>query len=344
MLKDPRKIHGNPRLPSGGRSRRCFAIAAGLAMAFAGLMPARAHAEDVYPSRPIHIIVPFPAGGTADFLPRVVADKLRELWHQPVIIENRSGAGGNIGAGMVATSAPDGYTLLASPPGPIAINGALYETLAYRPTDLEPISILGTVPSVLDVRPGLPVKSVAELISYAKAHPGQVNFASQGNGSTSHLTAILFEKLTHVKMTHIPYRGTSPALVDLMGEKVDVFFDNLASSQKLNATGKIRIIAVGGARRSPSLPDVPTLSEAGVPGFQSVAWFGLMAPHQTPKPLIDKLNRAVAAILNDPEVKSKFNKVGVEPVGGDVASTAKYIDEERERWGAVIADAKIKIK
>src|ERR1700704_1409062 len=183
-----------------------------------------------YPTRNIKIIVPFPAGGTADTLPRIVAERLRQKWGKAIIIENRSGAGGNIGAEAVASSAPDGHTLLASPPGPIAINENLYKKLSFRPADLMPITVLGTAPNVLDVRPDFPAKTVKELIDYAKVHPDKVTFASQGNGTTSHLTGILFEKLTGTKMVHVPYRGTSPALQDIMGNTVDLFFDNLGSS------------------------------------------------------------------------------------------------------------------
>jgi hypothetical protein len=196
--------------------------------------PGRAEDAANYPSQNIKIIVPFPAGGTADTLPRIVAERLRQKWGQAVIIENRSGAGGNIGADAVASSAPDGYTLLASPPGPIAINENLYKKLSFRPADLMPITVIGTAPNVLDVRPDFPAKTVRELIDYAKTNPDKVTFASQGNGTTSHLTAVLFEKLTGTKMVHVPYRGTSPALQDIMGNTVDVFFDNLGSSMSLH--------------------------------------------------------------------------------------------------------------
>ncbi|MEA2894653.1 MAG: hypothetical protein QOJ84_268, partial [Bradyrhizobium sp.] len=235
-----------------------------------------------YPSQNIKIIVPFPAGGTADTLPRIVSERLRQKWNQPVIIENRSGAGGNIGAETVASSAPDGYTLLASPPGPIAINENLYKRLSFRPADLMPITVLGTAPNVLDVRPGFPAKTVKELIDYARANPEKVTFASQGNGTTSHLTAILFEKLTGTKMVHVPYRGTAPALQDIMGNTVDLFFDNLGSSMSLHIGGKLSILGVCGNERVPSLPDIPTIREAGLPDFTSVTWFALMAPKGTP--------------------------------------------------------------
>jgi len=296
-----------------------------------------------YPSQNIKIIVPFPAGGTADTLPRIVAERLRQKWGQAVIIENRSGAGGNIGADAVASSAPDGYTLLASPPGPIAINETLYKKLSFRPADLLPITVIGTAPNVLDVRPDFPAKTVQELIDYAKANPDKVTFASQGNGTTSHLTAILFEKLTGTKMVHVPYRGTSPALQDIMGKTVDLFFDNLGSSMSLHLGGKLRILGVCGSARVTGLPDVPTVREAGVPDFTSVTWFALMAPKGTPAPIVAKLNAAVTEILREPDIKAQFEKLGVQPAPMSMDATAKFIDEERMRWGDIIRSADVTV-
>ena len=297
-----------------------------------------------YPSQTIKIIVPFPAGGTADTLPRIVAEKLRQKWNQPVIIENRSGAGGNIGAEAVASSPPDGYTLLASPPGPIAINETLYKKLSFRPSELKPITVLGTAPNVLDVRPDFPARTVQALVDYAKANPGKVSFASQGNGSTSHLTAILFEKLTGTKMVHIPYRGTSPALQDIMGNTVDLFFDNLGSSMSLHLGGKLRILGVCDAERASSLPDVPTVREAGVPDFASVTWFALVAPKGTPDAILAKLNSAITEILREPDIQAQFLKLGVQPAPMDIPATAKFLDEERARWGDIIRSAGVTLE
>jgi tripartite-type tricarboxylate transporter receptor subunit TctC len=313
---------------------------------FAALHAADCRAEDAanYPSQTVKIVVPFPAGGTADTLPRLVAEKLRQKWNQAVIIENKSGAGGNIGAEAVASSPPDGYTLLASPPGPVAINEGLYKKLAFRPADLMPITLLGTAPSVLDVRPDFPARTVQELIAYAKANPGKVTFASQGNGSTSHLSAILFEKLTGTNMVHVPYRGTAPALQDIMGNTVDLFFDNIGSSMSLHLGGKLRILGVCGAERAPSLPDVPTVREAGVSDFASVTWFALMAPKGTPDGVIAKLNSAVTEILREPDIQAQFAKLGVQPTPMDVAATAKFIDEERARWGDIIKSADLTLE
>jgi tripartite-type tricarboxylate transporter receptor subunit TctC len=303
----------------------------------------RADEAASYPSRQIRIVVPFPAGGTADALPRIIADKLRQKWKQTILIDNRSGAGGNIGAEAVANSPPDGYTLLASPPGPIAINQSLYTKLAYNPSDLKPIALLGTAPNVLDVRPRFPAKSVQELIVYAKANPDKVTFASQGNGSTSHLTAILFEKFTGTRMVHVPYRGTTPALQDIMGNTVDVFFDNLGSSLSLHLGGALRILGVCGPERTASLPDVPTVREAGVPDFTSVTWFALMAPKDTPDAIVTKLNDAVSDVLKEADVKAQFEKLGVQTEIMDANATLSFIASERVRWGDIIRSAHVTI-
>ena len=321
------------------RSITFFALAVLLALAC--VTGSRAEDAANYPSQQIRIVVPFPAGGTADMLPRIVAEKLRQKWNQTVIVDNRSGAGGNIGAEAVASSTADGYTLLASPPGPVAINENLYRKLTYKPSDLVPITVIGTAPNVLDVRPDFPARTVKELIDYAKANPGKVTFASQGNGSTSHLTAILFEKLTGTQMVHVPYRGTAPALQDIMGNTVDLFFDNLGSSLSLHQGGKLRILGVCGPERAPSLADVPTVREAGVADFTSVTWFALMAPQGTPQAIIAKLNAAVTEILKQPDVEAQFAKLGVQPAPMDVAATAKFIEEERVRWGDIITSANV---
>ena len=322
---------------------RVIALSAAVAFSL-HLTDCRADDATNYPSQTIKIIVPFPAGGTADTLPRIVAEKLRQKWNQSVIIENRSGAGGNIGAEAVASSPPDGYTLLASPPGPIAINETLYKKLSFRPSELKPITVLGTAPNVLDVRPDFPARTVQALVDYAKANPGKVSFASQGNGSTSHLTAILFEKLTGTKMVHIPYRGTSPALQDIMGNTVDLFFDNLGSSMSLHLGGKLRILGVCDAERASSLPDVPTVREAGVPDFASVTWFALVAPKGTPDAILAKLNSAITKILREPDIQAQFLKLGVQPAPMDIPATAKFLDEERARWGDIIRSAGVTLE
>jgi tripartite-type tricarboxylate transporter receptor subunit TctC len=328
------------------RRRLLLTSSLGLGLGLADGWSHRAAAADApkgYPDHTVRIIVPFPAGGTADSLPRIVGQYLSKRWNQPVVVENKSGAGGNIGAAYVATSPADGYTLLASPPGPIAINDSLYkpESLGFKPPELMPITVLGSAPNVLDVRPDFPAKTEQELIDYAKANPGKVSFASQGNGSTSHLTGILFEKLTGTQMVHVPYRGTAPALQDIMASQVDLFFDNLGSSLSLQQSGKLRILATGGKQRDPALPDVPTVAEAGVPSFESSTWFAVVAPPQTPPAIVEFLNHEINAVLAMPEVKQEFAKIAVQPVGGSTADTEKFFNAERDKWRGVIKSANI---
>jgi tripartite-type tricarboxylate transporter receptor subunit TctC len=327
--------------------RRLLGI--GLAFAIASIAwVAQGDAADTpsgFPNHTVRIIVPFPAGGTADVLPRIVGQYLGKRWNQPVVVENKSGAGGNIGAAYVASSPADGYTLLASPPGPLAINQSLYkpDSLGFKPTEMEPVTVLGAVPNVLDVKPDFPARTAQELIVYARANPGKVSFASQGNGSTSHLTGILFQKLTGTQMVHIPYRGTAPALQDIMAGQVDLFFDNLGSSLSLQGD-KLRILATGGSKRNPLLPDVPTLEEAGVASFESSTWFAVVAPPQTPAAIVQFLNREITEVLAMPEVKEQFARIAVEPVGGSVADTAKFLTSERDKWRGVVQSANIAVE
>jgi tripartite-type tricarboxylate transporter receptor subunit TctC len=327
--------------------RRLLGI--GLAFAIASIAwVAQGDAADTpsgFPNHTVRIIVPFPAGGTADVLPRIVGQYLGKRWNQPVVVENKSGAGGNIGAAYVASSPADGYTLLASPPGPLAINQSLYkpDSLGFKPTEMEPVTVLGAVPNVLDVKPDFPARTAQELIVYARANPGKVSFASQGNGSTSHLTGILFQKLTGTQMVHIPYRGTAPALQDIMAGQVDLFFDNLGSSLSLQGD-KLRILATGGSKRNPLLPDVPTLEEAGVASFESSTWFAVVAPPQTPAAIVQFLNREITEVLAMPEVKEQFARIAVEPVGGSVADTAKFLTSERDKGRGVVQSANIAVE
>ncbi len=310
-------------------------------LTISAVSPAAAEDLATYPSATIRIIVPYPAGGTADALPRIIGDRLQAHWNQSVIIVNRPGAGGNIGAESVAVAEPNGYTLLASPPGPLVINEALYKELTFRPSDFEPAIVMGSVPNVMDVRPGFPAKSAHDVLKYILANPGKVTFASQGVGTTSHLAGILFEKLSSSAMVHVPYSGSAPALQDIMGDRVDLLFDNLASSLPLYRAQKLRIMAVGSLQRIAAFPDVPTVAEIGVPGFESGTWFAIVAPPKTSHQLLDRLNEAVNAILSEPAVKSKFAELGVQPVGGTLAETDTFIARERQRWGELIRAAGI---
>lgn len=290
----------------------------------------------------LRIIVPYPAGGTADILPRVVAEKLRPQFPAGVLIDNRTGAGGNIGAESVFRAEPDGNTLLASPPGPIAINQHLYKKMAFDPSKWEPVTVLATVPNVLVVNPRLPVKTVQEFIAYAKANPGKVTYGSQGNGTTSHLTASLFMQLTGTEMVHVPYKGTAPALVDLVGGQIDVFFDNISSSLPFHQAGKLRILGVADDQRSAALPDVPTVEEAGGPalkGYEASSWFGLLAPAGTSPEIVNKVQQAVAKSLGTPEVKEKMQAQGAIPSGNTPAQFTKLIADEHVKWAKVVKDS-----
>lgn len=299
-----------------------------------------AFSQDSFPNKPIKIYVPFPAGGTADILPRILAEKLSKQWPAGVIVENKPGAGGNIGAELVANSEPDGYTLLASPPGPLAINRSLYQKLGYDSTKFEPITIMAEVPNVLDVSPNFPPRNVRELVAYAQANPDKVNFASQGNGSTSHLTAMMLQSMANIKMTHIAYKGTTPALTDIMGGQVDMFFDNLSSSLPFHKSGKLRILAVADTKRSPVLPDVPTVEEAGIKGFKAVTWFGIVAPPGTPQSVIQKLNKAFVDVMKTPEVRKSFLDQGAVPVAENPEKTKAFIKDEAAKWGDLIKKTK----
>src|ERR1041385_1898461 len=265
-------------------------VAIGLALCLAATAFGDAARADAWPVRTVKIIVPFPAGGTADAVPRLVADWLSRKWGQPVVIENRTGAAGNIGAEAAYRAEPDGYTLLSAPPPPLVINQNLYPKLAFDPTQFVPISVMGIVPNALIVNPGkIAAKTVAEFIAYAKANPDKITVATQGNGTTSHLTSELFQLMAKVKFVQVPYRGTAPALQGLLGGDVDVMFDNLGVSLALVKGGQLRLIAVGTEQRMSTLPDVPTIAET-LPGFASAAWFGVAAPPKTPGAIVQKVN------------------------------------------------------
>jgi tripartite-type tricarboxylate transporter receptor subunit TctC len=300
-----------------------------------------------WPQKTVRIVVPFPAGGSADLIPRVVAEKLAQQWSQPVIIENRPGAAGNIGADAVFKSDPDGYTLLSAPPPPLVINRLLYPNLSYDPTQFTPITVIAAIPNVLLVHPKLGISSVAELIAYAKANPGKLNYASQGSGSTSHLTAELFMSMAGgadgpLRIMHVPYKGTAPALADLVGGQVDMMCDNLGVSLPHVKAGRLRALAVASRQRSPSLPGVPALSET-LRGFDSVAWFGVVGPPQTPAPIAEKVAAGVREALKAPEVRKRLQELSADPLGLSPAETAAFMKQETERWSGVIRAANVKL-
>jgi len=300
-------------------------------------LPASSQAQ-TYPARPIKIIVPSPAGATTDTLVRMVAQKLQAKWGQPVIVDNRPGAGGNIGAEEAAKAAPDGYTLLFTYPAPLVVNKTLYKQLAYDPDSFVPISLLATVPLVLAVPPKEEATSVRELIAFAKAHPNQLNFASQGYGTSGHLAGELFKSMAGIKIVHVPYKGSAPALTDILGGRIDMMFIELSTVLNQIKAGKLRALAVGSEKRNPFLPDVPAMAEV-LPGFQASTWFGMVAPPATPPQIAAKLSSAVAAAIHEPDMAQRLVDMSATAVGDTPAQMAGFLRDERQRWGGVIRAA-----
>lgn len=306
----------------------------------AALTASAVRAED-YPVRVVKIVVPFPAGGTADVMPRILAEWLSRKWGRSVIIENHTGAGGNIGAELVAKSDPDGYTLLASPPPPLVINQNLYPHLEFDPLQFVPIIVMARVPNALVVNPDrIAANSIKDFIAYAQANPGKVTDATQGNGTTSQLTSEMFQMTAHVKLQNVPYRGSAPALNDLVAGSVDCMFDNLGVSLQLVKAGKLKLIAVASPRRMTSLPDVPAIAET-LPGFESVTWYAAAAPPRTPAAIVEKVNAGINQALHDSEVRKRLAELSAEPVGGTSEETANYLKRESERWKNVITAAHV---
>jgi tripartite-type tricarboxylate transporter receptor subunit TctC len=290
-----------------------------------------------YPSRPVKIVVPFPAGGSNDIIARIVAQKLAERNGQPFLIENRGGAGGNIGAEAVATSDQDGYTLLLTAPPPLTTNIALYKKLNFDPSNaFAPISLVASVPIVLVVHPSLGVKNVKELVALAKEKPGTLDFGSSGVGSTNHLAGELLKSMTGINVVHVPYKGAAPAMNDLIAGHIPMMFDNMPALLPQVQAKSINAIAVAGATRASALPDVPTVAESGVPGFEVFSWFGLVAPAKTPAPILAKLQGEVEAILKMPDVRQRLVELGAEP--GTISGEAfgKFLAEDTAKWTKII--------
>ena len=322
--------------------RRRFNI--GLATAgFSGLIPQISRAQTNWPSQTVKIVVPVPAGGTADMVPRIVADGLKPIWKQPIIIENRPGAAGNIGTAQFAGADPDGYTLLATPPAPIAINHHLYPNLSFDPRQFRAVTIMATSPSVVGVSNKLGVRSLKEFIELAKAKPGGLNVANQGVGTTSHLTTAMIESLAGVRFNKVPYSGTAPALNDLVAGHVDAFFDNLSSSLAQHRAGTIKILAVCSTERAAQLPNVPTVSETALPGFSAIAWYAIMAPRRTPEAIINKVNKDVVSVIGQPDVQKRFLDQAAKPVANSPQEAAAFIASESQLWGDVIKKAGVKL-
>ena len=301
------------------------------------LMTGAANAQEDFPNRPIRLVVPFAAGGSTDIVARIVAAKMSDILKQPVIVENRAGAGGNAGAAAVAKAPPDGYTVLMGTVATHAINPALYTKMPYDPVkDFAPVSLLVNVPNVVVVHPSLNVKTVGELIALLKANPGKYEYASSGIGTPLHLSGALFESMADVKMVHVPYKGAGPALVDVMGGQVKIMFDNLPSSIGHIRKGTLVGLGVTTKDRSPAAPDMPTVSESGLPGYETYSWNAIFAPAGTPMPIVDKLAKACIEAMEDPQVKAKLADLSAVPVGSSPAQLSDHVKSELAKWGPVV--------
>jgi tripartite-type tricarboxylate transporter receptor subunit TctC len=317
-----------------------LAVIGGLAHA---IWPAASQQPD-YPSRPVRVVVSVAPGGGVDSITRFIADKLHQPWGQPVTVENRTGGGGNIAAEQVAGSAPDGYTLMASPPAPLSINLALYKKLSYDPAAFESVAILGLTPNVLVVRADFPAKTVQEFVAYAKANAGKLNYASQGNGSTAHLTAEMLALKMGVKLVHVPYKGAGPAINDLIAGHVDMMFSDVAPVLALHASGRVRIIAAAVAQRIGAIPDIPTLSESVLPGFESATWHAWTAPPKTPVAVTGKINATINEILKQSETQAHYRNINLQAVEWTPPQMTEFLAKETRRWSEVIEAANIKME
>lgn len=303
------------------------------AAAIAGPVQVRA---ETYPSKPIHLVVGYAPGGATDSIARIVGQKLAEELGQPVVVDNRPGAGATIASDFVAKAAPDGYTIFMSTIAN-SINTTLYRHLPFSfERDFAPISLVATVPNVLVVNPSVPVRTVKEFVAFAKDNPGKIYFASSGNGSSIHLSGELFNMVADVKLVHVPYKGSAPAVVDLMSGQVQAMFDNLSSSLPYVKAGKLRALAVTSARRSPAAPDIPTMAEAGYPDCEVLSWFALVAPAKTPAPIIDRLNAATDKALAQEDVKQRLAAIGVDPAPSTPAELAAFMASETAKWAKVV--------
>ena len=298
-------------------------------------------AQEPFPARTVKLVVPAAAGSTTDALARILADQLRQKWASAVIVENIAGGSTNIGARFVARAEPDGHTMLVAPPSPLSFNHLLYKDLGYEPARFVAITMLAKIANVLVVRKELPAATLQEFIAYGRANPGKLNYASSGVGSTAHLSASQLEARTGIKMVHVVYRGAIPALTDVMAGHVDMFFDTLATSVPLYLDGKVKLLGVPDTQRASAAPDVPTFTEAGLPGFKSITWFGLAAPPGTPAALAERLNRDVVAILKSNEVGDMLRKISLDPGATSLEETVRFFAEEAALWSKVIKEAGI---
>jgi tripartite-type tricarboxylate transporter receptor subunit TctC len=303
-----------------------------------------AHAQ-AFPNKPIRLVVPYPAGGPLDIMARAIGQKLTEAWKQPVVVDNRAGAGGNIGADLVAKAAPDGYTLLMGAVATQAINPALYSKIPYDPVkDFTPVALVAQVPNILVVNPTVPAKSVRELIDLARAKPGSLNFASGSTGSTGHLAGELFKTMAGVDMVHIPYKGAAPATTDLLAGQVQLMFDNLANALPNVKAGRLRALAVTTLNRSPAVPDLPTIAESGLPGFDLTTWFGVLVPAGTPAEIVDRLNAEIVRALDARDMRARLEKMGAEPPTNNTPERfAAFIRVEAEKYAKVVKASGAKV-
>jgi tripartite-type tricarboxylate transporter receptor subunit TctC len=299
-------------------------------------------AQDRFPSKPLRLIVPFAPGGSTDIFARLIAERAQGPLGQPVVVENRSGAAGNIGAEAVARSAPDGYTLLMATTGVMAINNALYRNMTYDAAkDLEPVIFVASITNVLIVPPDFPARSVAELIALAKKEPGKLSFASSGAGSSTHMSAELFKSMSGTDILHIPYKGSGQALPDLMSGRVSMMFENAPGAVSHIKAGKVRALAVTGLKRSSAMPELPTVAESGVPGYESLSWSGIAVPAATPRALVDRLNKDFNSVLATAEMRQKLTEQGAETMGGPPEAFSAHIRAEREKWSRLIREKNI---
>jgi tripartite-type tricarboxylate transporter receptor subunit TctC len=313
--------------------------------ALAWMLSAAFAMAQTYPAKPIRLVVPFPPGGSADIIGRTLAQRLAEQMGQPVVVENRAGASAIIGSDYVAKSPPDGYTLLLGNVGSMTIHPFLYPNLPYDPVkDFAPVSLVGAVTSVVVVTASLPVNNVAELVAWAKANPGKLNFTSSGAGSSTHLTGELLRLRSGIKMEHIGYKGSAPALLDLIAGNVQLMFENLPSVLPHIKAGRARALATTAAKRSSALPDVPTMMEAGYAGFDMVSWQGVMAPAGTPPEIVARLNAEIVKALQTREVREGYAKLGVDVLGNTPEQFAAYIRQEQAKWSNVVKDAGIRLE
>ena len=304
-----------------------------------------AQAQANYPSKPVRVIVPYPAGGTTDIIARIAANQLTERLKQPFIVENRAGASGAIGSQAVAQSAPDGYTLLMGTASSHGINSALQKSLPYDAVkDFAPVTVVANTPNIIIANPNVPVKNLGDLIKLAKAEPGKINFGSTSPGGSPHMSAELVKMMASIDMTHVPYKGAAPMLTDLIGGQVQIGFDNLPSSIGFVKSGKVRALAVTTAKRWPGAPDIPTVAESGVPGYEVSGWFGLLAPAGTPKDILHKLQAAIADAVRSPAVSKQLQDLGAEPVANTPEVFAQEIKDDVEKWITVVKNTGVKME